>query len=199
MRKKSINLLQERNAPATLWERFYDWATNTCRIIVIITEALVLGAFGWRFWLDRKLNDLKDDIGVRGEILKSLSDQEDEIRLLQDKMFTYTELWSVSSNLSPTIKEVNRYIPTDIEELSFSMSTNETGRVLSISGEVGRSEISDLENKLKDSDSFSDVALSAIERKSDSSDIYNFTITAKIIFDEVRGPLTEDESTESST
>jgi len=199
MRKKNINLLQEKGAPATLWEKFYDWATNTCRIIVIVTELLVLGAFGWRFWLDRRLNDLKDDIELDGNVLKRLSNQEAEIRLLQDKMSTYEELWTGSSNLSPVVKEVNRYIPNDIDDLTFSLSEGKDGRILSISGEVERVEISSLENDLKDSDNFSDVALSAIERKSESSNLYDFTITAKIIFSQTRENLTEDEETESTT
>lgn len=199
MEKKNINLLQERGAPATFWERLYDWMTNTCRIIVILTEFLVLGAFGWRFWLDRTLNDLKDDIETKGEILKSLASQEDEIRLLQSKINTYKDLWVKSSNFSPTLKEINDYIPSDTEELSVSIVNSKEGKGFVISGEVERDQISKLENKLKDSESFSDVTLSAIEKKQEGIDLHSFTLTAKIIFNQTRQPLGQNENTESAT
>ncbi|MFC1780404.1 PilN domain-containing protein [Patescibacteria group bacterium] len=199
MQKKSINLLQERGAPPTFWEKLYEWVTNTCRIIVIITELLVLGAFGWRFWLDRTLNDLKEDIEVKGEVLKSLSEEEDGIRILQSKMETFSSLWDQSSNLTPIVKEINDYITTDIEDLSVSISSSEGGKTFTISGEMERDEISQIENDLKDSSSFSDVALSNIERSDEGSDIYSFSMTAKIIFDEVREPLEQNEGSESET
>lgn len=199
MEKKAVNLLQQRGAPQTFWERLYDWVTNTCRMIVIITELLVLGAFGWRFWLDRKLNDLKEDIESKGEILKSLSAQEEEIRTLQAKMDVYKELWAQSSNYSSIIQEVNTYIPSETDELIVSIGETREGKVLSISGEINRDSIGNLENSLKDSLSFSDVVLSAIERKSEGEDVYSFTLVAKIVFAQQRQSLSAYEGTESST
>ena len=199
MEKKAVNLLQQRRAPPTFWERLYDWVTNTCRIVVIITEILVLGAFGWRFWLDRRLTDLETAIEGKGEILKSLSDQEEEIRTLQAKLTSYKELWTQSSNFTPIIQELNTYIPQETEDLEVSVRETEEGRTLVVSGKVDRDKISDLENSLKDSLSFSDVALSAIERESGLENIYIFTLNANIIFEEEREPLTRSEITESST
>ncbi len=199
MKKKNVNLLQERGAPATFWERLYDWMTNTCRIIVIVTEVLVLGAFGWRFWLDRRLNDLKEDIETNGEILKSLSSQEDEIYLLQRKINTYRGLWNTSSNFHPIVELLDNYMPSDVEELEVSVTNSRDGKGFTISGKVEREKISDLEDKLKDSDKFSDVTLSAIEKEHEGSDIHSFTIIAKIVYDHSRDPLSSNENTESST
>lgn len=198
MQKKNINLLQQRGAPLTFWEKFYDWITNTARVIVIVTELLVLGAFGWRFWLDRKLNDLKSEIKVKGETLKSLSRQEDEIRDLQAKTETYNNLWDNSSYLYSVLREVNGYLVSDISDLNLSMRRNAEGSVLSVSGILPRDEIDNLENDLKDSSSFSEVKLSSIEKQEQDSDIYDFTINALVI-DNNRYKLTNDEGTESTT
>ncbi|MBN2016509.1 hypothetical protein JW766_06805 [Candidatus Dojkabacteria bacterium] len=199
MQKKSINLLQKRGAPPTFWERLYDWMTNTCRVIIIVVEVLVLGAFGWRFWLDRRLNDLKDDIELKGDVLKSLSDDEAEIRLIQTKISTYKEIINISSNLTPILKEVNDYIPTDTEDLAVSISNTRDGKIFSISGEIEREKIDVLENQLKDSETFSDVTLTEIEKRQARGDKYTFTLSARIIFNQPRTIQGTDEGTESET
>jgi hypothetical protein len=199
MDKKNINLLQKRGAPPTVWERMYDWVTNTCRIIVIVTELFVLIAFGWRFWLDRTLNDLKGEIETNGDILKNLSDQEDNIRLLQDKLTAYSDIWSKSSNISPVLKEVNGYIPSGINQLSVGIQTGKEGKTLAVQGETSRDQVSKLENALKDSKSFTDVSLATIEKKGEGTDMYNFSITAKVIFSKERSLFTSNNGTAEST
>ena len=200
MDKKNINLLQKRGAPPTVWERMYDWVTNTCRIIVIVTELFVLIAFGWRFWLDRTLNDLKGEIETNGDILKNLSDQEDSIRLLQDKLTAYSDIWSKSSNITPVLKEVNRYIPSGINQLSVGIQITKDGELLSVQGETSRDQVSKLENAIKDSKSFTDVSLATIEKKGEGTDTYNFSISAKVILNKERSLFTSNNgTTESST
>lgn len=198
MEKKAVNLLQQRGAPPTFWERLYDWVTNTCRMIVIVTEVLVLGAFGWRFWLDRRLTDLKEEIEQKGEILRSLSDQEQEIRLLQTKLGTYKELWTQSSSYTSVMKEVNGYVPAGTEDLTVSITKTEEGRAISITGIVDRDEISNFENSLKDSTNFSKVRLSEIEREGEGENIYSFVLLAELISGEGRPSLTQNEITEST-
>lgn len=200
MKKKNINLLQERGAPPTLWEKIYDWMTNTCRIIVIFTELLVLGAFGWRFWLDRELNDLKDAIEDQGEVLKNLADDEAEIRVLQDKLLAYGQLWDSSSNYSLVFNEINRYVPTNTEDLTVALRYDKDGRSFTIEGQVEREEIDELENDLKDSSvNFSDVVLASIDDKGDN--LWDFTIRGKIILSELRTSLSinQDADTELTT
>lgn len=200
MQKKNINLLQERGAPPTAWERLYDWATNTCRIIVILVNLVVIGVFVARFIIERSLNDVKEDIQVKGDVLKSQFSIEEEIRLIQAKMTSYNQLWQLSSNFTPSIKEINDYIPSDIKNLSVNMINNpKEGKIFAVSGELDRTKISRLENNLKDSENFSDVTLTVIERKDNTSDLFNFTINAKIIFSNKRESLTTNENTESTT
>lgn len=202
LQKKSINLLQQRTAPPTFWDRTYDWVTKTARVIVIFTEAFVLIAFGWRFVLDRRLNDLKSDIESRGTVLKSLRNDEDEIKLLQSKMATYDGLWNQSSAYSIVMEEVNGYIPQNAEEIDITITNvEEEGEVFlqcSISGKAPRDEIQQLESSINNSDTFYDKKFGEIELESESVDIYNFSITAKVTSNIIRVPLgTTNETTES--
>lgn len=191
MRKSSVNLLQQRGAPPTFWERAYEWVTNTCRMIVIITELFVLGAFGWRFWLDRRLNDLKEAIEQKGQVLRSLSSQEEEIRLLQARMATYKGLWEESSNYTPIISEINSYIPSETVDLLVSINKTDDGRNLLISGELERSRIDELENSLKDSQSFTDVTMAEMDSIDKEENTYDFTLSAEIIYKESRDALSQ--------
>jgi len=193
MQKKSINLLHQLGAPPTFWEKAYDWVSNTARIIVIVVEVVILGAFGARFWLDRQLKDLKGEIEIKGETLKSLADQEDEIRQLQDEIFSYDQIWINSSNYYNILIEVNGYLNSDIDKLSYSFSREEGFAFFSISGIMSRQDIDTLENDLKDSDTFSDVALANIQKKG-SEDEYEFNLNATIVNPLGREALSQNEN-----
>ncbi len=197
MEKKFINLLEDRGAPPTFWEKLYDWITNAARIVIIVTQLFIIGAFGWRFWLDRELNNLEDGIEEKGGALKNLAEQEQEIRIIQNRLNAYNEVWTGSSNHTPVIKEAFRHIPNNINDFSFSLRQDQTSRVLSIGGEISREKIDKLENSLKDSQPyFKDVTLSDIERT--DGNLYSFTISAEIIYESKRSALSNYyEGTES--
>jgi len=192
MEKKAINLLQKKGAPPTFWEKLYDWITNTARVVVIFIELLVLGAFGWRFWLDRRVTNLEDEIKTKGEILKNLSSQEAEIRELQNRISTYKNLWVKSSNLYPVLQEVNSFIDEDTQELAMSYRrATKDGDIFSLSGQLEREKIDKLEDKFNESEKFKDKALSAIKRVNEGEDVWEFTIDARITYGEERTPLTQ--------
>lgn len=198
MSKRSINLLQESAAPPTFWERFYDWVTNSARVIVIITEGLVLIAFGFRFVLDRRLNDIKDSIEEKGSTLKILAEQEDSIRLLQSKISAYDSLWDSSSYYTAILADVNNYVPSETSELEVSVSDQEGVTTLYIKGELERALIDELENNFKDSANYRDVTLSTIERQS-AEDIYEFSLSAKYNENKLRENIGSYENSESET
>ena len=61
-KKKNINLLPKEEFDASVVGRLLRWAMGTFRIIVIITEMIVMAAFLSRFWLDAQNSDLNDEI-----------------------------------------------------------------------------------------------------------------------------------------
>ena len=64
----NINLLKNSSDQSPL-DRITDWALTYGRYIMIGTEIVVLLAFISRFSLDRKLTDLKEEIGQKQQIL----------------------------------------------------------------------------------------------------------------------------------
>ncbi len=65
---------------------FFKWSINVGKIIIIGTELLALGAFSYRFYIDRKIVDLHDEIKKEEILVKSQEKNELLYRELQQKL-----------------------------------------------------------------------------------------------------------------
>ena len=61
-KKEEINLLPQKGFASTTAGRILAWILSTFRIIVIVTEIIVMVAFLSRFWLDAQNTDLDEEI-----------------------------------------------------------------------------------------------------------------------------------------
>jgi hypothetical protein len=82
----SVNLLGDSELGHTPLGRIVTWAVTYGRYIMIGTEIVVLLAFISRFSLDRKLTDLKEEIGQKQDIIQANAQFEHDVRSLQDKL-----------------------------------------------------------------------------------------------------------------
>jgi hypothetical protein len=85
-KNKTINLLPQEEFESSIIGRILRWAMGTFRIIVIITEIIVMGAFLSRFWLDAQNSTLSDGIKIKSSQIQSLADIEKEFRNIQSKL-----------------------------------------------------------------------------------------------------------------
>lgn len=85
MQKKSIsiNLLKDKGG---FLDKFIAWALTFGRVLVILTEGVALGAFLYRFSLDREIIDLKDAIHQKAEHVALFKNSEAKYRTLQDQI-----------------------------------------------------------------------------------------------------------------
>ena len=60
-KKQQVNLLPEKGFTSTTTGRVLTWILSTFRIIVIVTEIIVMIAFLSRFWLDAQNTDLSEE------------------------------------------------------------------------------------------------------------------------------------------
>lgn len=81
---KSINLLREQEKSFT--DKAIDWAFTVGRVLIILTEAVALTAFLYRFTLDYRIIDLRDEIKKKQSIVAVLKDSEASYRNLQDRL-----------------------------------------------------------------------------------------------------------------
>lgn len=79
----SINLVGEN---ISFVDRFIRWALSVGRVVVILTEAIALIAFIYRFTLDRELIDLHEKIKQEQSVVLFLKDNENTFRNLQNRI-----------------------------------------------------------------------------------------------------------------
>ncbi len=80
----AINLAKGRGV--SFVDRFLNWALSIGRVIIIITEGIALGAFLYRFSLDRDIIDLHDKIHQEQIIVGLLSKNETVFRSVQSRL-----------------------------------------------------------------------------------------------------------------
>lgn len=68
---QSINLLLPVNSPEDVWDKMYDWLFNVGKYILILVQVVVLAVFFARFTVDRKNNDLTEEVN---SLVSTLSD-----------------------------------------------------------------------------------------------------------------------------
>jgi Tfp pilus assembly protein PilN len=112
-KNKNINLLPQEEFETSIFGRILKWATGTFRIIVIITEMIVMGAFLSRFWLDAQNSDLNDSIKVKSAQITAQSEVEKQFRDLQTKLSIYKQ---IAQGTGPTQKAdlIASILPPDV-------------------------------------------------------------------------------------
>lgn len=73
-------------ARKTLQNAFFKWATQAGKLIIIFTELIALSALGYRFFIDRQIIDLNDEIRQELSIIEVQKDREAEFRDIQNKL-----------------------------------------------------------------------------------------------------------------
>ncbi len=87
-----------------------SWATTTGRVLVVLTEFVVLLAFGSRFYFDKKVNDLNDEIDQKEVQIEAFYDTEVTIRKILAKQ-----------------NPIGRYL---VSNLSFGQRYDELGKLM---------------------------------------------------------------------
>jgi Tfp pilus assembly protein PilN len=91
-KNKAINLLPQEEFEASTIGRVLRWAMGSFRIIVIVTEMIVMAAFLSRFWLDAENSDISESIKIASSQIQVQSDFEREFRGVQTKLAIYKQI-----------------------------------------------------------------------------------------------------------
>lgn len=113
-KEPQINLLPREGFYQTAPGRVITWLLTSFRIIVIITEIIVVIAFFSRFYLDAKNTDLNETISQKQASIAALRKFEDQYRTYQNKLLLYSQLNSFPKMLSETTGNIVRSKPSDV-------------------------------------------------------------------------------------
>lgn len=122
-KKNQINLIPQDEFEVSTLGRILKWALSTFRVVVIVTELIVMSAFLSRFWLDAKNSDLNETINVSKSQISAFSAIESTFRTYQNKLSIVKSLYS-QKTLNRTITSVLNLIPTDITLITISVTGN---------------------------------------------------------------------------
>lgn len=162
----SINLLHDRTE--SLADKFLKWALSVGRTIVIVTEIIALSAFLYRFSLDRKIVDLKDEIEQKQLIVEGFENEEVQFRNLQDRINAAKRLDAKSAETTSLLHQIVELATGRIRFNSLSVTED----VIRIDGETpSTAQLNYFIKQLKQHPKVKRVSLDKLDNKTSRSTI----------------------------
>jgi len=113
-KKAKINLLVRAGFSGSTLGRILTWVLTSFRIIVIVTEILVMLAFLSRFWLDARNTDLDEEIKQKQAVLSASQPFEKEFKETQARLKVFSSYAGGEGNNTKVISAIASGIPPDI-------------------------------------------------------------------------------------
>lgn len=177
--KKRINLLVKEGFEHTTVGKVLSWSLSTGRVIVILTELLVILAFLSRFWLDRTLTDLNDENAIKRKQIEASSKFETDFRIKQKQLATYKRILSEQIDAAGFVSEAASLLPEGVSLTNIAVG--DAGEV-SLSGlALSEEGLAGFILGLQGSKKVSDVALSGLNLKTEGGQGLSFKIEAGLV------------------
>ncbi len=118
----SINLLPKDSFEFSTTGKLLKWITTAGRVLVVLTEFVVLLAFGSRFYFDKKLDDLGEVIVQKQAQVMTYSEIETDIRKILAKQ-RQVEIYEKSGlGFSEKINSLTNILPAGTSLDSFNLN-----------------------------------------------------------------------------
>lgn len=176
-KSKQINLIPQDEFETSNFGRILKWALSTFRIVVIITELIVMSAFLSRFWLDAKNSDLNEEINNSKAQILAYKNIETEFRSLQQQTAIAKALY-LEPKISSIITTISSSIPNDIVVSSISDTNNELAIKAS---SLSERSIAQMLVNLQSTSELKEVSLIQANSNFDNNATTVFTVSAKIV------------------
>lgn len=175
-KSKRINLLPQEEFEASIMGRVLRWAVSTFRIIVTVTEMIVMAAFLSRFWLDAQNSDLSDKLKIASAQISAQANFEKEFRGLQKKLKVFGDIKQAAQS-SNKLNLVASKIPAEVVLTALTLGPTSS----EVKGESATENgIAQLISNLKAEPLFKQVDLSSLGSSESNPGITTFSI--KITF-----------------
>ena len=174
--KSAINLLPQEEFDVSIVGRTLKWAMGTFRIIVIVTEMIVMAAFLSRFWLDAQNSDLTGAIKIKSAQIVAQAAIEKEFRNVQSKLNIAKQITPLTQP-SQKVDVITSKLPPGVNLSSVSILEDSADVKGSSASEFG---IAQFVANLKADSSFKSVDLGQIN--SSESNLAQTVFTVKISY-----------------
>ncbi len=153
-----FNLLKPIAPPETVWDKIYDWILGRARVVILITELLIVGAFVGKVVVDTTAKNKDNQIYSLQSELAFYTDKEPVFRDIQKRDTQYVNIWNKSSGYSAILDEIFSYIPNPGAQLTIRF---DKGKV-SILGYDDLDSLKTLETSLKNSKTFTNASVNTL-------------------------------------
>jgi Tfp pilus assembly protein PilN len=171
--KNQINLLPQEELAGTTLGRILRWGLSTFRIIVIITEMVVMLAFLSRFWLDARNVDLNDLIKQKIAVLATTSDFENEFRSTQDRLKIFSSLTREGAVVSAYLTSITSVLPADVSLVTYAYNAGSIQVKGAALTEMG---IAQFIVNLENAGQFEKVEITNLDSSLEEGSLLNFTL-----------------------
>jgi len=164
----SINLLSKEKFERTKIGRMVIWTTTIGRYLVIGTELIVIAAFLSRFYLDRVLTDLNEELNQKQSVIESFSDLENRVETTQQRINLVKKLLAGQMNINQQLTKIGQSTPKSVafENLSFdSEQVQIDGTALS------KQAAASFLSALKTNQNFTNLNVNKLSSKSNQADV----------------------------
>lgn len=169
---KAINLLPQEEFETSALGRVLRWAMGSFRIIVIVTEMIVMAAFLSRFWLDAENSNLTNSIKIASSQIQVQSEFEKEFRSIQTKLTIFKQLDS-DAKISNGVNNLASKVPNGITLTNLTI--NETGADVKGTSQ-SENAIAQFISNIKNDDSVKKVALGEVNTSDETESEISFQI-----------------------
>lgn len=170
----TINLLPKKGN--SLADQFINWALNIGRLLIILTETLALTVFIYRFSLDMKIVDLRDEIKQESAIVAQFKEPEATYRDLQTRLALSKEHGDDAGKTQNAFKDI---IELGRGRITFNNLTVARESVKIEAQAPNTAFLSTFANSLKNYPGITSVSIDGVENKT-SSALIQVNITAKL-------------------
>ncbi len=128
-----INLLPKDAFEFSALGRTLKWTLTTGRVLVVLTEFVVILAFGSRFYYDRTSNDLADTIDQKQAVVESYVDVEKQVRDVLAREKAVDLYLAGNLQIKDRLAKVAGITPADVKYDDIDLSSE----VLNLAGTAG--------------------------------------------------------------
>ncbi len=116
-----VNLLPKDAFETSILGNFLRWSLTIGRIMVVLTEFVVILAFSSRFWFDKKLNDLKESNNIKQHLVQSYIDTEQKMREVLSRQEAVENFLSNRLEVAQGLSQLRSLFPssTVLDEINF--------------------------------------------------------------------------------
>lgn len=170
---QSINLLPNKNGGFV--DQFLGWALTVGRLLIILTETLALGTFLYRFSIDMRIIDLRDNIKYQSTIVQQYQ-KEKIYRDVQTRLALTETYGDKSNNASSPLSDI---IEMGRSKITFKNLVISSGTIKIEAQASNGNSLTLFVNSLKSYPGITSVSIGNVETKTSSS-LINADITALI-------------------